>query len=466
MVGFRGPSLIIYDSPFTIHHSPFTMFDEALQYLLSLGHETLAIKLGLATTKRLLEALGDPHLSYPSVQIAGTNGKGSTAAMLEGITCAAGIKTGLYTSPHLISITERIRNCGVEITREAFALLATKIRTCAQQLVSEGALPAPPTFFEQLTAIALLAFKEAGVELAILETGLGGRLDATTTAGARVVGITQIALDHQQHLGSTLTEIAAEKAAIIRPGVRAIVAAQPPEVLDVILKRCAECGVTPLMVESAFEPVSFDANGLGRASFVTSHDRYEAVQIGLRGRHQIENAAIAIALAEALRAEGFSIPRESIASGLENLEHRGRLELHQGHPSILLDGAHNIAGAQALRAFIEEFVKPPITLVFGAMGDKDLDGIAAVLFPIGAQLILTRPNNPRAAEVKSLLGLAPPGFESSRITLTRNSEEALNAARAGTPPNGTICVTGSLYLVGEILGSLNEQIAGRKPAEI
>ncbi|MDT4967014.1 MAG: dihydrofolate synthase / folylpolyglutamate synthase [Acidobacteriota bacterium] len=442
------------------------MFDEALQYLLSLGHETLAIKLGLGTTKRLLEALGDPYLSYPSIQIAGTNGKGSTAAMLEGITRAAGIRTGLYTSPHLISITERIRIAGLDITREAFAPLATKVRTCAEHLVSEGALPAPPTFFEQMTAIALLALKEAGVELAILETGLGGRLDATTTAGAKVVGITQIALDHQQHLGSTLTEIAAEKAAIIRPGVTAIIAPQLPEVLDVIVKRCADCGVIPLMVEGAFEAVSFDETGRARASFVSPHDRYDEVQIGLRGRHQVGNAAVAIALAEALREGGFSIPRESIAGGLQNAEHRGRLELHPRRPPILLDGAHNIAGAEALRAFIEEFVKPPITLVFGAMGDKDLDGIAKILFPIAEQLILTRPNNPRAADVELLLGLAPQGFESSRITLTLNSDEALNAARARTPPNGTICVTGSLYLVGEILGLLNEQVACRKRADI
>src|SRR5215217_2440726 len=187
-------------------------FEPAVDYLLSLGHETLAIKLGLRNTELLFNALDNPERAFPSVQIAGTNGKGSTAAMLDSICRAAGIKTGLYTSPHLVSITERIRISGVDITGEEFATCATVVRDVSEQLLRDKQIAALPTFFEQLTAVALLAFRNAGIELAILETGLGGRLDSTTAANAHIVGITQIALDHQEYLGNTIASIAAEKA--------------------------------------------------------------------------------------------------------------------------------------------------------------------------------------------------------------------------------------------------------------
>src|ERR1043166_8963938 len=221
-------------------------YDEALQYLLSLGHETLAIKLGLRNTKLLLNSLSNPQHSFPAVQIAGTNGKGSTASFLDSICRQAGIRTGLYTSPHLESITERVKIGGSEIAREDFAKYATTVRDAANRLLRTGEIEALPTFFEHLTAIALVAFRDARVELAVLETGLGGRLDATTSARASIVAITPVALDPQEYLGDTLAQIAAEKAAIIRPGVRAVVAPQEPEAEAVILARCRECGVEPL----------------------------------------------------------------------------------------------------------------------------------------------------------------------------------------------------------------------------
>src|SRR6266852_7486091 len=220
-------------------------FDEALSYLLSLGHETLTIKLGLRNTETLLAALGDPHREFPSVQIAGTNGKGSTAVTLASICRAAGIRTGLFTSPHLISITERIRIAGEQVSETDFARLTTQVKECAAELVAQGRLETLPTFFEHVTAIALLAFREARVELAILETGLGGRLDSTTAAGAEIVAITQIAMDHEEYLGHTLAEIAAEKAAIIRPGVTAIVAPQAPAALEMIVRQSERSGVAP-----------------------------------------------------------------------------------------------------------------------------------------------------------------------------------------------------------------------------
>ncbi|HEY1403876.1 MAG TPA: folylpolyglutamate synthase/dihydrofolate synthase family protein [Pyrinomonadaceae bacterium] len=423
-------------------------FDEAINYLLGLGHETLAIKLGLDNIERLLAALGSPERAYPSIQIAGTNGKGSTAAMLDSICRASGVRAGLYTSPHLVSITERIRLAGREITRAEFARLATRVRAASTELkTTTGALP---TFFEQVTAIALLAFREAQVELAILETGLGGRLDATTAARAGVLAITPIALDHQEYLGDTLPAIAAEKAAIIRAGVAVVVAPQPDAVHAVVLARCRECYVTPRFATGDIRIEGADASGRPRVTFKTGTDVYKDVLLSLRGRHQATNAAVAIALAEVLRERGFPITRERVIKGLETAAHAGRLELIPGKPSLLFDGAHNAAGARALRDYLDEFTDAPVTLVLGAMRDKDLDEIAATLFPAAHKLILTRPTNPRAAALDALERLAAAQDGDKTPVLSESPADALRAAEACTPPEGIICVTGSLYLVGEV----------------
>lgn len=431
-------------------------FAESIQYLLSLGHETLAIKLGLRNTELLLESLNSPHKSFESVQIAGTNGKGSTAVVLHSICCAAGIPTGLYTSPHLVSITERIRVGDNEITEADFAKYASVVRTAADTLVADGRLEALPTFFEHVTAIAFLAFREAGIKLAILETGLGGRLDATTVAGAETVAITPLALDHQEYLGETLEEIAAEKAAIIRPGVTAIIAPQPQPGLDVILRRCAECNVLPSVDECEAKIEDVTGDGRFRVTFETRHGRYEEVLLGLRGEHQIVNVAVAIRLAESLRGRGFEISKASIVKGIESARHPGRLEFHADHPALLFDGAHNPSGAQVLREYLDKFVKGPLTLVFGAMNDKRLEEIAAILFPAADQLVLTRPDNPRAAAIDKLQDLGNSILERQNIISTRSVSEALQKAREITPADGLICVTGSLYLVGEIKAIMNE----------
>lgn len=428
------------------------LFDEALQYLLSLGHETLAIKLGLSNTESLLQALGNPQDTVRKVQIAGTNGKGSTAVMLDYIARASRIETALYTSPHLISITERMRYGGREISTHDFARLATKIRDAALGLVEAGKLPALPTFFEHLTVMFLLGCADAQTELAILETGLGGRLDATTAARAEVVAITPIAIDHQDYLGNTLSEIAFEKAAIIRAGVEAVVAAmQPQEALQVIERRCHEVGVVPYFAGNSFEISGVSEKGNFRVSFRTGEDVYEDVRLGLRGRHQIVNAAVAICLAERLRAHGFRISREAIVEGIESAEHAGRLELwEKARPAVLLDGAHNRASAQALRDYLNDFIRAPVTLIFGAMRDKELREMAALLFPAASSLILTEMENPRAAMSDILLEAVPENFDPGRIALAKSPAEALSLARAQAGPKGLIAVTGSLYLVGEI----------------
>lgn len=402
-------------------------FEDALHYLLSLGHETLAIKLGLKNTETLLAALGNPQRQYPSVQIAGTNGKGSTAAFLDSICHAAGIRVGLFTSPHLISVTERITIMGQNISEAEFARLTSTVRATAEELVAQGALETLPTFFEHVTAIALVAFREAKVELAILETGLGGRLDSTTAARAKVVALTPMAMDHEEYLGNSIAEITAEKAAIITPGVTAIVAPQEPDALEVIVRRCESVGVKPRFV---------DLNSVKNES------------LGLRGRHQVVNAATAVALAQALADKGFTISLAAISQGLSSAQHAGRLELWNTQPPILFDGAHNPASARALRTYLDEFVSQPITMIFGAMRDKRISEMTSILFPKANELILTEIDNPRAASIEGLRNAAPPDIEQAKIHSATSMVEALEIAREVTSAKGLILISGSLYLVG------------------
>jgi dihydrofolate synthase/folylpolyglutamate synthase len=424
-------------------------FDEAIAYLLSLGHETLTVKLGLRNTELLLEALGNPHKEFFSVQIAGTNGKGSTAAFADSIVRAAGLRSGLYTSPHLVSMTERIRIDGSEITHERFAQLATEVRVACETLMAQQTLSTYPTFFEQVTAIALLAFKQAGVDLAILETGLGGRLDATTCAAARVVAITPIGLDHQEYLGETIEQIAAEKAATIRPGVRALVSPQTPIVQEVIQRAAAVSKVDPTYDENRIDLEDSTGDGRFCVSFHTRTSGYRRVWLSLRGRHQITNASLALLIAEVLRAEGFVIQHNAVIKGLEQAQHPGRLEFISAKPAVLYDGAHNPAGARALREYLDEFALRPLTMVFGAMGDKKLDQMAEILFPLADHLILTPVDSPRSASVEILRQLASSTLEADQITCTNSVKEAATTAIAKTDPQGLICFNGSLYLIGE-----------------
>ena len=421
-------------------------FDQALEYLLSLGHETLAIKLGLNNTELLLEALDRPEQSYQRVQIAGTNGKGSTAVMLDSICRKAGIATGLYTSPHLISISERIRLNGIEISQHDFARHATTVRNVAKQLVAMKKIDALPTFFEHVTAIALLAFREADVKVTILETGLGGRLDSTTAAKSEIVAITQIALDHEEYLGNTLESIAAEKAAIIHPGAKVVVVAdhQPPEALAVIKRRCDEMNVSAAVGQCTVRIDEVEDDGTFRATFETPTAVYNRIRLGLRGEHQLDNAAVAIQLAESL-----DIDQRAICDGVETARHAGRLELISATPPILLDGAHNIAAMRSLAAHVMRFGRRPLTVVFGAMRDKRVDEMIAIIGEISDTLILTKAENIRSAEPKDLL-ITNKATLATTVVVASNSPDALRAAIDSTPPHGLIVVTGSLYLVGEV----------------
>ncbi len=431
-------------------------FREAETYLYSLGNEVSAMKLGLENIEKLLAALGNPHKKYLKVQVAGTNGKGSVCAFLDSICNSAGVATGTFTSPHLISITERLRINGEDVSEKDFARFATIVRDTAESLIASGELETTPTFFEQVTAIALLAFAEAKVDLAILETGLGGRLDATTAANAEIAAITRIDLDHQEYLGETIEQIAAEKAAIIRAGSNVVIGAQAPAALVPLLRRCADIGVIPL---ADCEPLvwAFDSmKGSSVVSFRTARGIYGDSSLGLVGKHQIENACTTVLIAEQLREKfGLPIDAETVWKGLEDAVHPGRLE-YDG--KFLFDGAHNSGGAKALAAFIEEYEERPITMVFGAMSDKSVAEILSILAPIAKRMVVTEPSNSRSLAYSELLEKLPSDMSKEKTFATDDVQQAITIAREITPAGGIILVTGSLYLVGEVKRILSSQI--------
>lgn len=425
-------------------------FDESVRYLYGLGNEVLTMKLGLDNIRALLAALGNPHRNYSKIQVAGTNGKGSVCAFLEAILIESGTGCGVMTSPHLVSITERIRINGKDIDEDSFARNATIVREVGEGLArgSDGERTVP-TFFEQVTAIAALAFAEAGVRTAVLETGLGGRLDATTALDAEVAAVTRVDLDHQEWLGGTISEIAAEKAAIIRPDGFAVIGLQKPEAMQAILRRCEEVGVEPVCADRLER-----ASGAAKSEFVgdsmalrSGRRDYRIDALGLIGSHQVENAIVAILAAERLSDSGLEgINESSVAAGLKSARHAGRLEFVDG---VLLDGAHNVSGATALRRFLGRMRDVPVTFVFGAMREKDVSEIAKIVFPCAANVVAVKAESARALSASEIASHAHGIVGVERVFEAASTAEALATARELTPAEGLVCVTGSLYLVGE-----------------
>ncbi len=438
-------------------------YQESLDYLFGLGYERSVKKYGLENSIILLNALDNPHKRFIKVQIAGTNGKGSTCAFLESICISAGIKVGVNTSPHLISVTERIRVDGVEISESDFASYATQVRDAVDKLVASGRLAALPTYFEHITGIAQLVFAEAGVEVGILEAGLGGRFDATTATRAEIVAITQVDLDHTKTLGDTIEKIAAEKAAIVRPGTDVVIANQKEGALGVILEKCASTNIKPRF---ASDVAVRDVKPPGLAGVASREERhllereivtfetpnavYENVRLNLPGKHQVENAAVAVLLAEALVNKGFPIEPADIQKGLDAAIHKGRLEYSDG---VLYDGAHNAAGARALQKYLTESIDGPITMIFGSMSGKNLSEISGILFPLAENLILTTPQNERAMEAGEIAGFAAKVVPSDRLFVIDETAKAVKRARE-LNNDGIIVVTGSLYLIGEVKAHL------------
>lgn len=421
-------------------------FQKSLEYLYGLGYELSVKKFGLENTFALLDALENPERNYLKIQIAGTNGKGSTCAFLESICVTANIKVGKFTSPHLISITERIQIDGREISEERFAEYATLIRKVSEKLVEENKLQTVPTFFEQVTAIALKIFADEKIEIAILETGLGGRFDATTATKAEIVGFTPIDLDHQNILGNSLKEIASEKAAIIRPDTKVFSVEQKKEAEDVIYGKCRESGVDVIWATSEARLIEDLGYGLTYVSIKTRSRHYKP-DFNIPGKHQWINATLAIYIAESLNDFNFEISKDDIELGIERTTHQGRLQFFHG---ILFDGAHNVSGAKALREYLDENIKQPITMIFGAMQDKDLTEITEILFPKADKLILTMPDNPRSMKISDLKNYVSSKFENKNLYLTETVLEAIKIAKNNSSEKDLILVTGSLYLVGEV----------------
>ncbi|MDQ3635125.1 MAG: bifunctional folylpolyglutamate synthase/dihydrofolate synthase [Acidobacteriota bacterium] len=430
-------------------------FQESIKYLFGLGYELSVKKFGLENTYTLLNALGNPQKNFIKVQVAGTNGKGSTCKFLESILVQAGIKVGLNTSPHLVSVTERIRVNGIDILEEKFAEYVTKVRKISEELVKSGELNGMPTFFEHITCIAQMVFADENVEIAILETGLGGRFDATTATEAEIVAITPIDLDHIKTLGDTIEKIAIEKASIIREGVKAVIAEQKYEAMRIILSKCVEKKVSP-NVANLVEVENLD----NLVTFKTNKNIYREIKLGLLGRHQIENSTTAILLAETLSNFKFQISNKDIENGLQRAKHKGRLEYSDD--GILYDGAHNVAGAKVLREYLLESNDKPLIMIFGAMGGKNLDEISKILFPLAEQIIFTTPENPRAMPAKEIAEFVSQEFDKNKIFVIDEIPQAFEKAREISGENNLILVTGSLYLIGEIQAYLKNQKVERR----
>src|SRR5579872_107951 len=473
-------------------------YDSAVANLYALGHElarTPSHKFDLAHMRVLLAALGHPERRFPSVLIAGTNGKGSTAATLASILFTAGYRTALYTSPHLVRLNERIRINGEEISDAEFAAIHERVEQIANRLAAAGKLPWHPSFFEMLTAIAFEHFAQAKVDIAVLEVGMGGRLDATNVVEPVVSVITDISLDHQKFLGNTIAEIAGEKAGIIHPGGVVVTLPQHPAANDVIGNAVLERGARAVSAVPYVPPVSpaADAGQPAGTSYPLEVMGEEIlVESPLIGRHQYRNLALAIAAAVELNTTHLgttaptskrvgttaaasnrvgtaapgcpgepSLPKPhispaAIATGIRHTRWPGRFQVipaHDARPEMVLDVAHNPAGAWALRSTLSQaYGETRLTFFFGAMRDKAIAEIAEILFPLAENVVATRADNPRSATPEEIREAA--ARTGAEVLCAPDVPAALAQARSLAGPEGLVVITGSIYIVGEAMGEL------------
>jgi len=432
-------------------------YEAAVRYLLSLGRELAAptqaaiAKFDLENITVLAERLGRPDRAYPSAHIAGTNGKGSTAAFLESILRHAGYRTGLYTSPHLERINERIRVNGKEVSDSDFAETFTRLQSLIEELLAAGKLRAHPTYFECLTAMAFEHFARAGVQFSIFEVGLGGRLDATNILTPAICILTRIDFDHENFLGHSLPGIAAEKSGILKPGVPVVVAEQRSEARGVILAHASQlaCPVVDASKTYRVERSSLE-NGCLRAFISESTSGWSTeLTPQLPGRFQLQNALNAVAAARLLQTRGFRISDEAIGQGIASAKWPGRLERIHSRPDIYLDGAHNPGAARELASFWQDnFASRKIFVIYGALRDKAVDEIAGILFPRAEEVIFTEPHTSRAISAAQLREIA--AHHASRTSVIPDAEQALEKALSQARPEDAVFITGSLYLVGQL----------------
>jgi dihydrofolate synthase / folylpolyglutamate synthase len=434
-------------------------YTESVRTLMALGRELASPqqagvqKFGLANTAALAEALGNPQRKMPCVHVAGTNGKGSTAAMLESIIRSAGLRTGLYTSPHLERINERIRINGEDISDKDFAAAWTKVHASIESLLASGKLAAHPTYFECITALAFIAFAESRVVFAVYEVGLGGRLDSTNIVVPEVAVITSIDFDHESYLGHSIAEIAGEKAGIIKPGAWVVSSAERPEARAVIMQRCSELGARLVEVDAAWKIEDTGVSGGRYRAVAKAKDSRTKITLAppLPGRFQIRNALTAAAAARLLAERGFPIADDAIERGIRSVRWAGRLERLSERPAVYLDGTHNPAGAKELLKFWKEnFTGRRIFLVYGAMRDKAVDEIAGLLFPFADFVVLTEPLQPRAISAPLLAEMTAHLAKDSIVV--RDPAAALERAIEMASGDDAVFATGSLYLVGDLRG--------------
>ena len=423
-------------------------YPDSVHFLYALGNEIKTAKFGLERIRTVLEALGNPQDRLRFVHVAGTNGKGSTCAMIESGLRAAGVRTGLFTSPHLAEPTERIRIGGAPVSAAEFAEAFDRVHACVEELLERGAIDLHTTYFETVTAMALVILLQERVEQVVLEVGLGGRLDATNVVHPEICVITPVDFDHEAWLGKGLESIAAEKAGILKPDVPAVFARQRPEAATVLEGRAAELGIqVDRTCEWNVEGLAIDSRG---SRFRLVGERTLDIACPLAGAHQVENAATA---AIALARLGIASP--AIEQGIARARWPGRLEHVSENPEIILDGAHNPAGARALADYIDRFYSHRrVRMIFGTMRDKSVAEISGILFPRAAQVIVTAPRQARALSPESIRQVV----DHPDLRIAASMEEAL-AAVQDAGPDDVVFVTGSLFLVAEartLLGAILE----------
>jgi dihydrofolate synthase / folylpolyglutamate synthase len=424
---------------------------DALQFLFSL--ERLGMKFGLENMRTICAALDHPERAFRSVIIAGTNGKGSVAAMLSAALHAAGHRSGRYTSPHLERLEERFVLDEQDVSSAALARAAAGVRDVVERLVRDGALETLPTFFECATAIGFVLFREAAVEVAVVEVGLGGRLDATNVITPMAAAITSIDLDHQALLGTTLAAIAREKAGVIKPGCPVVAGRLAPDARAVIEATCRERDAplisAPDRVSAAFDVV----DGQTIATLTTPVTTLAAVPLALRGRHQLDNAAVALCVMERLAAAGVAVPAAAMRAGLSGARWPGRIErFHWRGADVILDAAHNPAGARTLAAYLRDLGWTDVTMVLGVMADKEIVGMLEALAPVARSIVCTTPPSPRAMPAEQLAASARAvAAPETRVSAVPEPADALAAACA---QGARVVAAGSIFLIGPLRGIL------------
>ncbi|MEE9263332.1 MAG: folylpolyglutamate synthase/dihydrofolate synthase family protein [Vicinamibacteria bacterium] len=412
------------------------------------GHERLGIKFGLENIGRLVEALGHPEKSWRSILVAGTNGKGSTVALVESILRAAGYRSARYTSPHLVRLEERMMADGEPIGPAELADVVEKVRRVTAQLRQEQKLLTEPTFFELTTACALEFFRLKEVEIAVLEVGMGGRWDATNIVPADVTAVTNIGFDHERFLGTSLAAIAAEKAATIKPGRPVVTTVADEESLAVIRSEAARQGSPLFEVQREVRSRTKEVEEGQWVRLETPRAVYPEVFLPLAGAHQVDNLALAVRLAELASQLGFEITKEAVTAGVASTVWEGRLERIEGSPPLIIDAAHNPLAAAALARYLGDHPHTNRVLVYGVMKDKRSSAMLDARLPHVQHLIVTRPPNPRAQDPKTVASAAARrGFPCEAV---ESPEQALSSARRRAGNKGEVVVTGSIFLVGEV----------------